>query len=92
MDEGTQQGGSSRRQREVHARKRSQDVLAQEMGSGENILMVGAEQEDEQRLRASAGELGSLHLRGDEPLDGKEIGPLMRVFRQFQREVRRNMT
>ena len=25
----------------------------------------------------------SLHLRGDEPPDGEEIGSLMRVFRQF---------
>jgi hypothetical protein len=37
---------------------------------------------------AGAGELGSLHLLGHEPPYGKEIGPLMRVFRQFQAEVR----
>ena len=29
----------------------------------------------------------SLHLRGDEPLDGEEIGSLMRLFRQFHETV-----
>ena len=36
---------------------------------------------------AAAGDGRSLHLRGDEPPDGEEIGPLMRVFRQFQETV-----
>ena len=38
MDEGAQQRGDPHRPEEVHARKRSQDVLAQEMGSAENVL------------------------------------------------------
>ena len=53
------------------------------MDRGEDLLMVGTEQEDEQRLRAAAGERRSLHLRRHEPLDGEEIGSLMRLFRQF---------
>ena len=59
------------------------------MDRGEDLFLALSEQEAEQRLRASAGELGSLYLCGDEPPDGEEIGPLMRVFRQFQHEVRR---
>src|SRR5829696_7333073 len=58
------------------------------MGRGEDLRLALPEQEDEQRLRAAAGERGGLHLRGDEPPDGEEIGTLMRVFRQFQGEVR----
>jgi putative transposase len=46
-------------------------------------FLVGAEQEDEQRLRAASGELGSLYLRSYEPPDGEAFGTLMRVFRQF---------
>ena len=53
------------------------------MGSGKDLRLVGAEQEDEQGLREASGQLGSLHLRGDEPPDGEAIDPLMRVFRQF---------
>jgi transposase len=34
-------------------------------------------------LREACGELGSLHLCGDEPPDGEEIGSIMRLFRQF---------
>ena len=52
--------------------------------------MVGTEQEDEQRLRAVAGELGSVYLRCYEPPDGEEIGSLMRVFRQFPNGVLRS--
>ena len=59
------------------------------MGSRENIFMNRPEQEDEQGLREAAGELGSDHLRGHEPPDGEEIGPLMRVFRQFLETVRK---
>src|SRR5215203_6215639 len=59
------------------------------MGRGEDLRLALPEQEDEQRLRAAAGERGGLHLRGDEPPDGEEIGTLMRVFRQFQDELPR---
>src|SRR5829696_10280735 len=57
------------------------------MGRGEDLRLALPEQEDEQRLRAAAGERGGLHLRGDEPPDGEEIGTLMRVFRQFPNGV-----
>ena len=49
--------------------------------------MVGTEQEREQGSREAAGERRSLHLRGDESSDGKEISTLMRLFGQFQGEV-----
>src|SRR5215207_4105756 len=54
-----------------------------------NLFMVGTEQEAEQGLREAAGERRSLHLRGDESLDGEAFGSLMKLFRQFQGEVRR---
>jgi putative transposase len=38
--------------------------LPRRLGCGEDFFLVGAEQEDEQGLRASAGERGSLYLRG----------------------------
>src|SRR3954451_16882015 len=37
----------------------------------------------EQGLRAAAGELGGLRLRGDEPPHGQEAGPCLRIIRQF---------
>jgi hypothetical protein len=43
--------------------------------------LVGTEQEAEPYgLRAAAGELRSLYLRGDEPPDGEKIGPMMSDF------------
>src|SRR5918993_4192894 len=53
------------------------------MGRGADLRLALSEQEAEQRLRAAAGERGSLHLRCHESSDGEEIGSLMRVFRQF---------
>ena len=58
-------------------------LLAEKMDSGAHLRLALSEQEDEQRLREAAGERRSFHLRGDESLDGEEIGSLMRVFRQF---------
>ena len=55
--------------------------------SGADLFLVGTEREAEQRLRATAGERRSLHLRGDEPPYGKAFGPLMRVFRQFPETI-----
>jgi hypothetical protein len=48
-----------------------------------------SEQEAEQGLREAAGKRRSLYLRSYEPPDGQEIGSLMRLFGQFQHEVRR---
>ena len=48
-----------------------------------NFFLVGTEQEDEQRLRASAGELGSLYLRCYESPYGEEIVSLVRVFTAY---------
>src|SRR5215212_11075237 len=53
------------------------------MDSGADLLLVGPEQEDEQRLREAPRERRSLHLRGDEPPDGEEVGPCLGLFRQF---------
>lgn len=62
-------------------------VLHRELRQGGALLpgdgVVGTEQKDEQRLRASAEEHRSLYLRGYESPDGEEIGPLMRVVRPF---------
>src|SRR5688500_806919 len=53
------------------------------MDRGAHLRLVGTEQEAEQRLRAAAGELRSLHLCGHESPDGEKIGSLMRLFGQF---------
>src|SRR5829696_1074300 len=62
------------------------------MASRAHLRLVGPEQEDEQRLREAAGERRSLHLRSDESPDGEEIGPLMRVLRQFRIRILRSST
>ena len=89
MDEGAQRIGSSCRPEEVHAPQGPKAILAEEVGGGEDLLVAFSEQEDEQRLREAARKLRSVPLRCYEPPDGEEIGPLMRVFRRFQGEVRR---
>jgi hypothetical protein len=91
MGEGIQPTGSSHRRYEVHAPQRPKAVPAEEMDRGADLFLSLSEQEAEQRLRASGGELGSLYsLCGDEPPDGEEIGPLMREFRQFHDGVLRS--
>ena len=88
MGQGVGQGGRADGPQEAFARGGTQAVLAEALGGREDLFLVGTEQEDEQRLRAATRKLGSLNLRGDEPPDGEEIGPVMRVFRQFHGEVR----
>ena len=65
-------GGDDEVGEEVYAPERPQDLLAEEVDRGEDLLVIGTEQEDEQGLRAASGELGSLHLRGDEPPEDKD--------------------
>ena len=43
-------------------------------------------QKDEQRLRETHRDEPGVHLRSDESPDGEEIGPLVRLFSQFQKE------
>ena len=83
MGKGVEQRGSFHRHKEVYAAERPETLPAEEMDSGTDLLVVGTKQEDEQGLREAAGERGSLHLRCHEPPDGEEIGPFMRLFRQF---------
>ena len=82
--------GSSHRYKEVYAPEGAEALFAEEMDSGTHVFLALSEQEDEQGLREVAGERRSLHLRGYEPPDGEEIGPLMRVFRQFHNGVLRS--
>jgi hypothetical protein len=63
--------------------KGPETLPTEEVGGREDLFLVGTEQEDEQRLRASAEVRRSLYLRCYESPDGEEIGPLMRVVRQF---------
>ncbi|CAA9383328.1 MAG: Transposase, partial [uncultured Rubrobacteraceae bacterium] len=41
---------------------------------GADLLVVGAEQEDEQGLREAVRQRGSVRLRGHDPADGEEVG------------------
>ncbi len=83
MGKGVEQRGSFHRHEEVYAAERAEALLAEEVDSGENLLLALPEPEDEQRLREAAGKRRSLYLRSHEPPDGEEIGSLMRLFRQF---------
>ncbi len=57
---------------------------AEEVGDREDVVRVAfAEPEDEQGLRAVAGELRGVRLRRDDAAHGEEVGPLMRLFRRF---------
>ena len=47
--------------------------------------MVGTEQEDEQGLRAAVRQRGSVRLRSDDPADGEEVGPWLRISKQFRK-------
>src|SRR5215212_756482 len=58
---------------------------ASAMGGGAHLLLVGAEQEDEQRLREAVRKRGGVHLRRDDPFDGKAPSPWLRISKQFQR-------
>ena len=58
-------------------------VLPRRWVGGAKFLVAGPEQEDEQRLREAAGELGGVHLRGDDAPDGEAVGPLVRLFGRF---------
>src|SRR5215207_3653608 len=89
VGQGVGQGGRRVRPEEVPTPGGAQVVPAAALGGGEDLFLVGPEQEDEQGLREAAGDGRSPNLRGDEPPDGEEIGPPMRVFRQFQGELRR---
>ncbi len=61
--------------------------FAEEVDRGAHVLVAGTKPQDEQGLRAAAGEWRSLRLRGDEPPDGEAFGSLMTLFRRFQAEV-----
>jgi hypothetical protein len=83
------QSGSGARSEEVLTPEGTQAVPAAALGGGEDVFLAFSEQEDEQRLREAARDGRSPNLRGYEPPDGEEIGSRMRVFKQFQAEVRR---
>src|SRR5215210_549375 len=53
------------------------------MGSGGHLLVVGAEPQDEQRLRKAVRNERSVHPRGDDTSDGEALSSLMRLFGQF---------
>ena len=57
----------------------------EEMGGGEDVLVDRPEPQAQQGLRKADGHERSVHLRGDGPLDGEEIGSLMRLFRRSLR-------
>src|SRR5215211_1818260 len=47
------------------------------------VLLDRPQQTDEQGLRETHRDERGLHLRGDEPPNGEEIGSLMRIFGRF---------
>jgi hypothetical protein len=59
--------------------------LAEALGGRAHLLVALAEQEDEQGLRTIVCHRRSVHLRGDESLDGAALGSLMKLFGQFHK-------
>ncbi len=57
--------------------------VTEEVGSGTNLQLAFAEQEDEQRLRALVRDERGHDLRADEPPDGKEARPYLTLLAQF---------
>jgi len=64
---------------------------ASAMGGGAHLLLVGAEQEDEQGLREAVRKRGGVHLRRDDPFDGKAPSPWLRISKQFQKGYSRKL-
>jgi hypothetical protein len=65
---------------------------AEEVGGGKDLLMAGAEQEDEQGLREALRERGGVRLRRNDTAHGKEAGPYLRISKQFQTMNSRKFT
>src|SRR5215208_8291341 len=53
---------------------------------GAHLLLVGAEQEEEQGLREAVRKRGGVHLRRDDPFDGKAPSPWLRIFQTVSRD------
>src|SRR3712207_6413827 len=85
LGQGVGQGGRGARLAQAHAAARVRRPTTS-LGGGEDVCLDRPEQEDEQGLRATAGDRRSLHLHGDESPDGEEISTLMRLFGQFHKD------
>jgi hypothetical protein len=86
VGQGVGQGGREGRLAEANASAGFRR-LAAPVGRGEDVFLVGTEQEDEQGLRAATCHERGVHLRGHDPCDGEEVGPCLVVFGQFLPEV-----
>jgi hypothetical protein len=62
----------------AHAAARVRGLTPQ-LGGRADLLLVGTEQEDEQRLRAAVRQRGGLRLRGHDSADGEEVGSCLRI-------------
>src|SRR5215216_873823 len=59
---------------------------ASAVGGGAHLLLVRAEQEDEQGLREALRERGGVRLRGNDTAHGEAIGTWLRISKQFLRD------
>ena len=75
VGEGVGQRRSGHRPEEAAACGGSQAVLAEEVGGGAHLFLVGPEQEDEQELRKVVRKRGSVRLRGHDTSNGQEASP-----------------
>src|SRR5215217_931632 len=58
---------------------------ASAVGGGAHLLLVRAEQEDEQGLREALRERGGVRLRGNDTAHGEAIGTWLRISKQFRK-------
>src|SRR5215203_2894548 len=81
---GVGQGGSKGRLAKADAAARLYGSTPQVV-SGKDLLVALSEQEDEQGLREAVRQRGSVRLRGNDTSHGEEIGPCLRISKQFLR-------
>ena len=82
MGRGMGQGGQEGELAEAHAAARV-GGFASSMGGGADLFVVGPEQEEEQGLREAVRQRGSVRLHGHDSADGEEVGPWLRISKQF---------
>jgi transposase len=84
VGQGVGQGGPRDRLAKADAAARVRG-FAEEVGGGDDLLVALSEQEDEQGLREAVRQRGSVRLRGHDSPHGEEVGPYLRISKQFRK-------
>src|SRR5215208_7014401 len=82
--------GCANRLAEAYATTRVSSLTSQ-VGSRAHLLLDRPQPTDEQGLRETCRDERGIHLRGDEPPDGEETDPFMRLFGRSQKAHSRKL-